>query len=146
MEDLIGREYPDVDLELLDFDLVPDTDDPYPFFQMLLQPLGGVKQRPDYHPEGDVLYHSLQVFEQAKNRRRYDVEFLQAAPLHDVGKGIEPHNHVEAAVRSLTGVVTDRTLFLIEHHHDAHDYRDGTLPPLSAISCVNRRTLMICCC
>jgi hypothetical protein len=94
-----------------------------------LQPLDGVKQRPDFHPEGDVLYHLLQVFEQAKDRRPYDIDFLLAALLHDVGKGIEPHNHVEAAIRSLKGVVSERTLFLIAHHHDAHDYRDGTLAP-----------------
>jgi predicted nucleotidyltransferase len=127
LEMLIEREYPDVDLETLGDEA--DVDDPYPLFRLLLQPLDGVRQRPEYHPEGDVLYHSLQVFEQAKVRLPYDVEFLLAALLHDVGKGIEPHNHVEAAVRSLTGVVTDRTMFLIEHHLDAQEYREGTLSP-----------------
>ncbi len=127
LEMLIEREYPDVDLESLDHEV--DANDPYPLFRMLLQPLDGVRQRPEYHPEGDVLYHSLQVFEQARDRRPYDVEFLLAALLHDVGKGIEPHNHVEAAVRSLTGVVTDRTMFLIRHHMDAQEYREGTLSP-----------------
>jgi hypothetical protein len=127
LEMLIEREYSDVDLESLGHDT--EIDDPYPLYRILLQPLEGVRQRADFHPEGDVLYHSLQVFEQAKDRRPYDVEFLLAALLHDVGKGIEPHNHVEAAVRSLTGVVTNRTMFFIEHHMDAQEYRDGTLSP-----------------
>ena len=42
-----------------------DALDPYPIFRMLLLPLENVKQSPRYHPEGDVLYHSLQVFELA---------------------------------------------------------------------------------
>lgn len=102
---------------------------PYPVFRMLLQPLAGVQQDSDRHPEGDVLYHTLQVFALAKERNPYDAEFLEAALLHDVGKGIEPRNHIEAALRSLNGLISDRTRFLIEHHQHAHDYRDGTMDP-----------------
>jgi hypothetical protein len=80
-----------------------------------------------YHPEGDVLYHSLQVFEQARERRPYDEEFLLAALLHDVGKGLDRANHVEAALQALDGLITPRTRFLIEHHMHAHDYRAGKL-------------------
>jgi len=58
LEDLIAREYPEVQLaEATD---IPGTD-PYPVFRMLLLPLEDVKQRTVHHPEGDVLYHSLQV-------------------------------------------------------------------------------------
>jgi len=42
----------------------------------------GVEQPPQYHPEGDALYHSLQVFELAREARPYDEEFLLAALLH----------------------------------------------------------------
>lgn len=128
LEILIQQEYPDVDLDQLDDEQLGD-DDPYPLFRMMLQPLEGVRQRAEYHPEGDVLYHSLQVYAQAKDRRPYDVEFLQAALLHDIGKGIEPHNHVEAAIRSLYGLITDRTKFLIANHMLAQEYREGTLSP-----------------
>ena len=41
-------------------------------------------------PEGDALYHSLQVFALASDRLPYDEEFLTAALLHDVGKAINP--------------------------------------------------------
>ena len=50
--------------------------------------------------------------------RPYDEEFLLAALLHDVGKAIDPQDHVRAGVESLRGAVTERTLWLIEHHMD----------------------------
>ena len=85
------------------------------------------RARRSYHPEGDVLYHSLQVFELARDQRPYDEEFLLAALLHDIGKGLDPSDHVEAALEALEGLITERTRFLIEHHMDAHDYRTGKL-------------------
>lgn len=127
LEILMEREYPGIDLAALPNNVVDS--DPYPLFRLLLQPLEGVRQRAEFHPEGDVLYHLLQVFELARERRPYDFEFLLAALLHDVGKGIEPRNHVAAAIRSLDGVVTERTLFFIRHHMEAHEYLAGTLPP-----------------
>jgi predicted HD phosphohydrolase len=94
---------------------------------MLLLPLENVQGHAVHHPEGDVLYHSLQVFEQARERRPYDEEFLLAALLHDVGKGLDRANHVEAALQALDGLITERTRFLIAHHMDAHAYRTGKL-------------------
>lgn len=90
----------------------------FALYRMRLTPLEGVKQNPKYHPEGDALYHSLQVFERAREARPYDEEFLLAALLHDVGKAIDPNDHVAAAVAALRGAVTERTLWLIEHHMD----------------------------
>lgn len=92
--------------------------DRFAIFRMRLIPLESIKQNPRHHPEGDALYHSLQVFERARDVRPYDEEFLLAALLHDVGKAIDPQNHVRAGVESLRGAVTDRTLWLIEHHMD----------------------------
>src|SRR5437868_6224109 len=126
LEELLAREYPDLDLEG-ELRAGEVRVDPYPVFRMLLLPLEEVKGGPAYHPEGDVLYHSLQVFEQARERRPYDEEFLLAALLHDVGKGLDRSRHVEAALEVLEGLITDRTRFLIEHHMNAHDYRAGTL-------------------
>ena len=128
LEDFLRREYPDLDLdgELTAAEAAGDVD-PYPVFRRLLLPLEEVKGSAAYHPEGDVLYHSLQVFELAKDRRPYDEEFLLAALLHDVGKGLDPADHVAAALDALEGLITERTAWLIEHHMEAHLYRGGKL-------------------
>jgi predicted nucleotidyltransferase len=126
LEELLAREYPHLNLDE-ELQAVESATDPYPVFRMLLAPLENVRGSPRYHPEGDVLYHSLQVFELARDRRPYDEEFLLAALLHDVGKGLDRSNHVAAALQTLDGLLTERTRFFIEHHMDAHAYRDGTL-------------------
>src|SRR6266550_4572661 len=95
LEELLAREYPDLDL---DEEMQAAQADPFPVFRLLLLPLENVQGPRGHHPEGDVLYHSLQVFEQARERRPYDEEFLLAALLHDVGKGLDPAHHVEAAL------------------------------------------------
>jgi HD domain len=90
--------------------------DPYQLFYSLLLPLENVKQHPKYHPEGGVQYHSLQVFDLACDELPYDEEFLQAALLHDIGKGIDVSNHVAAGLEALDGFISPRTAWLIEHH------------------------------
>jgi hypothetical protein len=101
--------------------------DRFAVYKIRLAPLEGVKQNPKYHPEGDALYHSLQVFERAREARPYDEEFLLAALLHDVGKAIDPSDHVAAAVVALRGAVTERTLWLVEHHMDLVASREKPL-------------------
>jgi hypothetical protein len=128
LEQLLAREYPDLDLEG-ELAAAEERIDPYQLYRLLLLPLEEVKQSPKYHPEGDVLYHSLQVFELAKDHRPYDEEFLLAALLHDVGKGIDPGDHVSSGLYALEGLMTERTAFLIAHHMDAHDLKTGKLPP-----------------
>lgn len=125
LEALLRREYPGIDL---DAELSREQKtDPFLYYRMLLLPLENVTQNPVHHPEGDVLYHSLQVFELAKDHLAYDEEFLTAALLHDVGKGIDPGNHVQAALSALEGLITERTAFFIGHHMEAHLYRAGKL-------------------
>lgn len=126
LEELIATEHPDVALE----EALAEQEeavDPYQLFRLLLVPLENVKQNPRYHPEGDVQFHLLQVFELARAERAWDEEFLQAALLHDVGKGIDPFDHVAAGVQALEGLVTGRTLWLIENHMLALEYKAGTL-------------------
>ena len=79
-----------------------------------------MKEPLKYHPEGDALYHSLQVFDLARDELAYDEEFLAAALLHDVGKAIDPADHVAAGLEALDGFITERTAWLIEHHMLAH--------------------------
>jgi hypothetical protein len=103
--------------------------DRFAIYKLRLIPLESVKQNPKHHPEGDALYHSLQVFHLARDRHPYDEEFLLAALLHDVGKAIDPQNHVAAAVEALRGAVTERTLWLIEHHMDLLANRTRPISP-----------------
>jgi hypothetical protein len=126
LEDLLAREYPNLQLDQALVE-AEQRIDPFQIYRMLLLPLEQVKQSPKWHPEGDALYHSLQVFDLASRELPYDEEFLLAALLHDVGKGIDPHDHVAAALEALEGYITPRTAWLIEHHMEAHALHDGTL-------------------
>lgn len=96
-------------------------------FETLLTPLERLGQDPVTHPEGDVLYHSLQVFRLARDELPYDEEFLLAALLHDVGKAIDPQDHAVAGLDALGDTVTSRTAWLIEHHVEALDLQQGRL-------------------
>ena len=126
LEQLIEREYPELDLEEAIID-AENQIDRFQLYEALLLPLENVKQSPKYHPEGDALYHSLQVFNLACDALPYDEEFLLAALLHDVGKAIDPHDHVYAGLEALEGFITERTTWLIAHHMDGHALRDGTI-------------------
>jgi hypothetical protein len=126
LEEFLAQEYPGLDLEA-DQAARDIQTDPYTVFRRLLLPLEEVRQSPVYHPEGDVLYHLLQVFELARDERPYDVEFMQAALLHDVGKGIDRSDHVGAALSVLEGLITPRTEFFIEHHMHALELKAGKL-------------------
>lgn len=96
-------------------------------YHALLGPMDRVKLNPDTHPEGDLLYHSLQVFTLAKEARDWDEEFLVAALLHDVGKGIDPSDAHEATLTAVQGIVSDRTFWLIEQLPLQHRASEGTL-------------------
>ena len=126
LEALLQYEYPDIDLEDALLESEHDVDR-FQVYRMLLIPLEKVEQGRKYHPEGDALYHSLQVFELARDELPYDEEFLLAALLHDVGKAIDPKDHVRAGLEALEGYMTDRTAWLIEQHMEAHKLLDGTI-------------------
>jgi hypothetical protein len=104
-----------------------DALDRFRTYELLLLPLEEVSESPENHPEGDVLYHSLQVFELARQRLPYDEEFLLAALLHDVGKAIDRRNHVAAGLEALQDSIRPRTAWLIEHHVEALELGAGTL-------------------
>lgn len=126
LEQFLAREYPDL---VLEEQIVESEEriDRFQVYRALLLPLETVKQSREYHPEGDALYHSLQVFELAREELPYDEEFLLAALLHDVGKAIDPYNHVPAALEALAEFITPRTTWLIEHHMEGHALHDGTI-------------------
>jgi hypothetical protein len=126
LEQFLATEYPELDVNA-ELEESAAQVDRFQLYESLLLPLENVKQPLKYHPEGDALYHSLQVFDLARNELAYDEEFLAAALLHDVGKAIDPADHVGAALEALDGFISERTAWLIEHHMLAHQLTDGTL-------------------
>ena len=126
LEQFLMKEYPDLDLERA----IEETEnevDRFQLYESLLLPLEHVRENPKFHPESDALYHSLQVFDLACNRLPYDEEFLLAALLHDVGKAIDPADHVAAGLEALEGFISPRTHWLIAHHMDVQQIREGTI-------------------
>jgi hypothetical protein len=100
----------------------------FPTLQMLLSSLDKVRLDPDSHPEGDLLYHSLQVYELMLAERPYDEELLLAALIHDVGYGLDRRRPLEAAWNAIGALVTDRTWFFIENRAEAQEYvRSGKI-------------------
>ncbi len=83
----------------------------------LLTALDGVAQDPKYHPEGDALFHSLQVFDAAHSDTD-DGELVLAALVHDVGKAVDMRDHAEVGATLLEGLVSERILWLVRHHLD----------------------------
>ena len=126
LEQLIHDEHPDVSLEEA-LAQSADVVDRFAVYRSLLLPLEHVEQNRTWHPEGDALFHSLQVFVLARDEQPYDEEFLLAALLHDVGKAIDPVDHVAAGLEALEGTITERTAWMIGHHMEAHRIREGTI-------------------
>ncbi len=123
---LLQNEYPEMDLaeEMVAWD---DKLDSYDLFPAYLNPLEGLDGG-KHHPEGDLLYHSLQVFELAREEGyAHDVEFLQAALLHDIGKSIDKKHHAIVGAEILEGLVSPRVIFLIRYHMDMLDLQRGQL-------------------
>jgi hypothetical protein len=104
-----------------------DREERFSLYRRLLVPLSRIQPDRRRHPEGDVLYHSLQVFCLACKELAYDEEFLAAALLHDVGKAIDPHDAVVAGLAALGDSISERTAWLIENLALAQDYLGGTI-------------------
>lgn len=113
-ERIVAYAYPDLDVQESVVE-ASDSFDRFEVYRMLLIPLQHVQQPRTKHPEGDALYHSLQVFELVREEYPYDEEVLLAALLHDVGKAIDPRDRLAATTNALSGYVTDRTIWLIEN-------------------------------
>lgn len=83
----------------------------------LLAALDGVLQPPKHHPESDALYHSLQVFDLAYSQSS-DPELWAAALFHDIGKSEGQRLHADIGAEMVAGILSQRIIWLIEHHLD----------------------------
>jgi len=76
-----------------------------------------VEQSPQYHPEGNALFHSLQVFQCALNAT--DQPALWAAALfHDIGKAMDYQHHDLVGAEELEGILKPHICWLVRHHLD----------------------------
>lgn len=71
-----------------------------------------------------LMYERVEL---ARDEVPYDQELITAALLHDVGKAIDPADHVAAGLEALEGTLTEREEFLIAHHMDAQSLVAGGL-------------------
>jgi hypothetical protein len=78
--------------------------------------LEGVAQNPRHHPEGDALFHSLQVFGHA-HKAHAQPHLLAAALLHDVGKATSRQHHADVGAQMLVDL-PPKTRWLTAHHLD----------------------------
>ena len=76
-----------------------------------------VEQNPIYHPEGNALFHSLQVF-QLSIRLSQDPEIWAAALFHDIGKAIDGPTHAEIGAVILSDIFNENICWLVRHHLD----------------------------
>ena len=125
-QQFMQEKYSELDLPNL-LAAAEDPVDRFQVYQALLLPLENVQQQRRQHPEGDALYHSLQVFHLARNELPYDEEFLLAALLHDVGKAIDPDASEIAGLQALDGFISERTQWLIEQQSAAALLLQGTI-------------------
>jgi hypothetical protein len=92
----------------------------------LLDECASIAQRVEFHPEGDVLTHSIQAFKRAA-RESSDPDFITAALMHDVGKISGDHGHANVAVEFLACHCSEKTLWLIKNHMRIHLWLNGEM-------------------
>lgn len=83
----------------------------------LLSDLELIEETSIYHPEENVLVHSLQVFEIAHHASN-DPELWAAALLHDIGKAIDSKQHAMIGADLLKNLLSPRIVWLVRHHLD----------------------------
>jgi hypothetical protein len=102
-----------------------------PFFKYL-EKCKGIMQRKDYHPEGDVLGHSMQVLSFAF-RESNDIDLIMAAMLHDIGKCIDGHGHEKYSADLLKEYISEKTKWLILNHIRFWSFILGDMKKLSKV-------------
>jgi hypothetical protein len=83
----------------------------------LLLDLEHIEQNPIYHPEGNALFHSLQVF-QLSLRFSNEPDVWAASLFHDVGKAVDGPRHAQVGADMISEIFNENICWLIRHHLD----------------------------
>lgn len=98
----------------------------------MLENLKGIEAREDYHPEKDTFNHSLQILHHAMHESD-DIELILAAMMHDVGKAVSKLGHEKVASEMLEGLLTEKSIWLIENHMRVWYLIEGKMARLQKI-------------
>ena len=93
----------------------------------LVRPLAAVRLDATRHHVATLLDVTLLSFSYVEKRRPFDEELLTASLLVEAGRVIDRRRAVEAILNAAAGLVTPRTVWLIEMRDTATAYSDGTL-------------------
>lgn len=96
------------------------------FFYLELLHDRKVKDKEQFHPEADVLNHSLQAFYLAQQQSS-DVDLIMAALLHDIGKSFDTHQHPKIGAELMREYYSVKTYYLIYNHLRIAHYLDGSM-------------------
>ncbi len=93
----------------------------------LVRPLAAVRLDVTRHHVGTLLDVTLLSFSYVEKRRPFDEELLTASLLVEAGRVIDRRRAVASILGAADGLVTPRTVWLIEMRNAAIAYSDGTL-------------------
>jgi hypothetical protein len=93
----------------------------------LVRPLAAVRLDATRQHAATLLDVTLLSFSYVEKRRPFDEELLTASLLIEAGWVIDRRRAVEAILNAAAGLVTPRTVWLIEMRDTATGYSDGTL-------------------
>ena len=93
----------------------------------LVRPLAAVRLDATYYHVATLLDFTLLSFSYVEQRRPFDEELLTASLLVEAGRVIDRRRAIEAILDAADGLVSPRTVWLIEMRNAAIAYSAGTL-------------------
>ena len=93
----------------------------------LVRPLAAVRLDATHHHVATLLDFTLLSFSYVEQRRPFDEELLTASLLVEAGRVIDRRRAIEAILDAADGLVSPRTVWLIEMRNAAIAYSAGTL-------------------
>ena len=92
----------------------------------LVKRLYTIEQLEKRHPEGNALQHTLQVVDWAF-RESKDLDLIEAALLHDVGKYFSRKGHAIIGAEEIEDLVSYKTCWLVRNHMNIMYYLEGQI-------------------